>query len=86
MKLEVQKVIDNIQNLPEKEIHDNSDLNMILGLVSGSKFCFKRVSLDDIARYINDLDHILEDEYDNEVPKFDLSNMKKARNFNRRAI
>ena len=86
MKLDVLKWVNSIQELPEKESHNGEDLRMIYGLVSGSRFCFKRASLDDIAYYINHLDSILKDEYDSDVPTVNLSKCKKSRYFTRRII
>lgn len=86
MKLDVLKLVNSIQELPEKESHNGEDLRMIYGLVSGSRFCFKRASLDDIAYYINHLDSILKDEYDSDVPTVKLSKCKKSRYFTRRII
>ena len=86
MKLDVLKMVNSIQNLPEKESHNGEDLRMIYGLVSGSRFCFKRASLDGIAYYINHLEDILKDEYDSDVPTVNLSKCKKACHFKRRII
>lgn len=86
MKLDVLKMVNSILKLPEKESHNGEDLRMIYGLVSGSRFCFKRASLDDIAYYINHLEDILKDEYDSDVPTVNLSKCKKSRHFKRRII
>lgn len=86
MKLDVLKLVNSIQELPEKESHNGENLRMIYGLVSGSKFCFKRASLDDIAYYINHLESILRDEYDSDVPTVELAKCKKSRHFTRRII
>ena len=86
MKLDVLKLVKSIQELPEKESHNGEDLRMIYGLVSGSRFCFKRASLDDIAYYINHLDSILKDEYDSDVPTVNLLKCKKSCHFKRRII
>lgn len=86
MKLDVLKLANSIQELPEKECHNGEDLRMIYGLVSGSRFCFKRASLDDIAYYINHLESILKDEYDSNVPTVELARCKKSRHFTRRII
>ena len=86
MKLDVLKLVNSIQELPEKDSHNGENLRMIYGLVSGSKFCFKRASLDDIAYYINHLESILRDEYDSDVPTVELAKCKKSRHFTRRII
>lgn len=86
MKLDVFKLKHNIQELPEKERYDSNDLSMILGLVSGNKICYKRASLDDIAYYIDNLEEILDLEYNSDIPTINLSTINGSRIFRRRAI
>ena len=86
MKLNVLKLVNSIRELPEKEKHNSNDLRMIYGLVSGSKFCFKKVTLDEIAYYINHLETILDEEYDPRIPQFRLQALNSAKYFSRRAI
>lgn len=86
MRLDIQKLVSELEAVPEKQKYDRSIFRNIMGIVSGNQVFFKRASLDDIAYYMENLDEILLNEFEYEYPVINLKSIKKSERIIRRAI
>ena len=86
MKLNAEVLVNEIKEMPEKQKYDRSTFRNIMGIVSGNQIFFKRASLDDLVYYMENLDEILRNEFEEEYPKIELGSIRGSKHFVRRAI
>lgn len=86
MKLDIQIFVKAIEEIPEIQKYDRSSFRNIMGIISGNRTFLKRASLEDIVYYMENLDEILLNEYEDDYPKIELRSLKRSEKYSRRAI
>ncbi|MDD3797435.1 MAG: hypothetical protein PHE06_16005, partial [Lachnospiraceae bacterium] len=76
--------LEEIDETAGKEQSD--DFKMLLAAISSNKTCMKKITLDEIAYLIENLNMILEQEFQEDYPVINLCRLEKCIEKKRRAI